>query len=161
MTTKWQRFSVDIPKSFTPNERIAISKGIVDHIRERSKKHIPLGGPGGKQAFPQYTKKYAEEKGVSRGSVDLILDDKMLKAMQLLSQKKGKLLIGYKNGSDENAKADGNHRGTYGKSSPIAGKARPFVGITKKDLKVIVDKFKKKPEEEIKRIASEVVAGVQ
>lgn len=156
MATKWQRFSVSIPKTIKPNERIALSEDIIKYIYNRSKKGRDVEG----KAFPQYTNEYAKYKGTSRGKVDLILEDKMLKSMKLISHKSGKLLIGYDNGSKENAKADGNNRGTYGNPAPLPGKARKFVGISKKDLNMLLDKYKKIPSEEIKRIAKETVEGI-
>lgn len=151
MATKWQRFSVNVPKSFNPNTRKALANDIVKHVRERSKSGKDING----KQFAIYSKTYATKKGVSRGAVDLILQDKMLRAMKQLSDAPGKILIGYKNGSKENAKADGNHRGTYGKQSPRPGKARKFVGISKKDLEVLVEKHKG-----IQKITKETVAGV-
>lgn len=151
MATKHQHFTVNVPKTLKPRRQIALAKDIIKHIRERSQKNKDMEG----KTFPQYSKVYAKKKGTSRGNVNLILDDKMLKAMKLLEKKPGKLDIGYDNGSKENAKADGNHRGTYGRRSPISGKARKFVGVSDKVLKQLVKK-----QTEIQRIASDVVKGI-
>jgi hypothetical protein len=51
-------------------------------------------------------------------------------------------MIGFENGTDENARADGNIRGTYGKPTPDSSKARDFLGISKEDLRrYILSKF--------------------
>lgn len=157
MGAKWQRFSVEVPKGLNPEMREAFADDVIKHIYERSKKNKSATGG----SFPMYTKKYAEQKGSSRTNVNLVLSDTMLKAMKLISHKSGKLLIGYSNGSTQNAKADGNQRGTYGQSAPIPGKARKFMGITKKDLRVIEKKYQVDPKKEIQRISEEVVAGVR
>ena len=65
----------------------------------------------------------------------------MLASLELLSEKNGQLNIGFKNGTLENSRAEGNILGTYGQSHPIRGKKRDFLGLTKKDLDTILDKY--------------------
>jgi hypothetical protein len=89
--------------------------------------------------FPKYTKAYADEKGVSRDSVDLFLEGDLLDELSLLNHKSGELVIGYEKGADINGKAEGNILGTYGQTEPIKGKQRDFLGITKSDLKTVID----------------------
>lgn len=137
MPTQWQRVRLEIPKQLKPVDREQVASEIIDFIIDRSKQGKNKNG----RNFPKYTKEYAKFKGVSRDAVDLTLDDEMLNEMQLLSHKSGELLIGYERGSDENAKADGNIRGTYGKPSPIPGKARDFLGISKTQLQRIVREY--------------------
>lgn len=144
MATKWQRVKLEIPKKLAPADREQVAFEIIDFIIDRSKQGKNKNG----RPFPRYTKEYAKAKGVGRGDVDLTLEDEMLEAMDLISHKSGELLIGYERGSDENAKADGNIRGTYGKPSPIPGKARDFLGITKTQLQRIVREYLRGQREE-------------
>jgi len=80
--------------------------------------------------------------GKSR-SVDLTLSGDMLAAIELLGHKKGQITVGYENGTDENARAEGNQLGTYGQKSPNPKKARAFLGIAKEDLEKILRSYEK------------------
>jgi len=141
--TKWQRKRLEIPKGFTPAERKKIGEKAIEHIIERSK--------DGKKAdnrskFPGYTEAYEKKKG--QKNVDLTLKDIMLKDMEVLSTRKtDSVVVGYKNNTKSNSKADGNIRGTYGKPTPDSKKARPFLDINKTQLKKIIKEVKKEREE--------------
>lgn len=157
MATKWQRFRVAIPTSLKPASRIALSRAIVDEIKERSLKNLSVNG---KNKFSKLNDNYAKKKGVPKGSrANMVLNDEMIDAMELISHRKGTLLMGYVNESDENAKADGNQRGTYGTSSPIPGKARDFMGINKAGLKRALAKADIVKTERA-RVSKEILEGV-
>ena len=130
MSAKWQRFRISAPDNFTPGMREALGREVTEFIRKRSE----AGKDKDNNKFAKYSKEYTKSldfnnAGKSKGNVNLTLSGDMLIALDVLSHKKGSILIGYKNGTEENAKADGNVRGTYGKPSPIPGKARDFMGI--------------------------------
>jgi len=74
-------------------------------------------------------------------NVDLTLSGDMLSALRLLNQSPGEITIGYESGSTDNAKADGNIRGTYGKPKANPSKARDFLGISKQELEIIKENF--------------------
>lgn len=133
MATKHQFVTIPIDPDFTRQERVAISADVIKFMIKRSKSGRAVNNRG----FPPYSKGYFK-----RGLVDLTLSDTMLKAMRLLATREGELDIGYVDGTRENGKADGNQRGTYGRRSPIPGKARKFLGITQKDLNVILKKHR-------------------
>lgn len=143
MSAKHQKFKISIPGAYTDDEREAIATEIMDHIRERTQdKHVDKDG----NKFPSYSKSYAnslnfKNAGKSKGSVDLTLSGDMLAAMKLLQSQRGKIVIGYEAGSIENAKADGNIRGTYGQDKGDPKKARDFLGISKKELSDILKKY--------------------
>lgn len=120
---------------------------IIDYIIERTSEgtgYNPSTGRPKNLKAVRYSKEYAEEKGVGRSDVDLILDGNMLNALQHLKSKSNsdELVIGYRAGSKENGKAEGNQTGSYGKPSPNPRKARPFLGLTKKDLDRLYREFK-------------------
>ena len=142
MATKWQRLSINIPKEFKPKQRENIAGRIIDHITERT---VKSGKDKNGKRFVRYTKEYAKKKGVGRGTVDLVDTFEMMTSIQLLSERSGKLIIGFEKGSKVNGKADGNIRGTYGRKSPLPGKARDFLGINLKQLEKIYDKIEQKP----------------
>lgn len=65
----------------------------------------------------------------------------MLADMQLLNHRAGEIVIGYENGSESNAKAEGNIRGTYGQKVPQKDKARDFLGIQDKELSKLLMEY--------------------
>jgi hypothetical protein len=141
MATEHQYFIIDIPKGFSDADRETIGEEVIDFIRERTKD----GKSWRNREFAGYSDSYAHSlnfkiAGKSKKDVDLTLSGDMLGALTLLDHRDGKLKIGYEKGSQENAIADGNIRGTYGKDKPV-GPKRDFLGITKTDLSRILDHF--------------------
>ena len=123
MAEKWQRIRLDIPDSLNKAERVDLASEIIDFIIDRTQDGLSVRN----KKFRRYTKEYAETKGVSPTDVDLTLTGDMLDDMRLLSEKKGSLLIGFSAGTFSNDKAAWNRE-----------TGRPFLGITKKDLKGLV-----------------------
>jgi len=146
MATEWQRFTVDVPRNLSASEREAIADEVIDFIRERTKD----GKSWRNREFAGYSDAYAKSlnfkiAGKSKGDVNLTQSGDTLGALTLLDHKTGQLVIGFEKGSQENAIADGNIRGTYGKATQT-GPKRDFLGITKTDLSRILDRFT--PEDE-------------
>ena len=136
MAAKWNRTRIFIGDGFKKADREAIATDIVNYIIERSKSGTGFNPETGRnKGFVRYSKEYAKRKGQS--NVDLTLSDQMLKDIRVLSMKTDSILIGFENGTESNAKADGNQTGSYGRS-PNPAKARPFLGLTKKDLNDIL-----------------------
>jgi hypothetical protein len=140
MPAKWQRIRIDIPEHFTPAQREYIADEIIEHIKTRSESGKDKNG----RAFKRYSKSYKEsidfEIAGKTAKVDLTLSGDMLADLSLLSHKKGSILIGYENGTEENARADGNITGSYGRKSGNIKKARDFLGIQPNKLKGIIKK---------------------
>lgn len=137
MAAKWQKFSITPPQDFTPAMRQVLGKEVTEFIRQRSEN----GKDKNNVNFKPYSKEYVKSQdfknaGKKEGDINLTLSGDMLATLDVLSERSDKIIIGFENHSDENKKADGNVRGTYGKSKPT-GKARDFMGITKKDLDII------------------------
>lgn len=148
MGAQWQRFRVNINEAYTADEREAIGEMIVESIRERVQNN---GTNKYGRALPGYSESYKNSlnfkiAGKSEGDVNLTLSGDMLGALTVLSHTKGSLLIGFENGTPENAKADGNIRGTYGQSKSV-GPKRDFLGIPKDDLRAILAEFPLKDDE--------------
>ena len=126
---------IKIPTKLTPSERVALADLVVDKIVDRTQiKQVDKKG----RSFARYTDEYADIKNTSKGDVDLTLSGAMLDALTLLSHESGSILIGYEKGTKQNAKADGNIRGTYGKARPNPRKARDFLGISRSDLSELI-----------------------
>jgi hypothetical protein len=142
VATKWQKTTVSVPTDWDPEERHFFGDMLVEYVRQRTEKGK---GPGG-ASFPSYSKEYADSldfkiAGKSKSKVDLTLSGDMLGAMDVLSTKRGKITYGFENGTEENAKADGNIRGTYGQSKPNSKKARKFLPLTKAELQNLMSQF--------------------
>lgn len=138
-----QKVKIEIPKDLPPEAREDLARKIITYIQERTateqKGYNPDTGRNYSLSRKPYTEKYAEKKGVGETDVDLLLSGDMLDAIELLTHRSGSITIGYPAGSDQNGKAEGNQKGTYGKSKPDPKKARPFLGISKGDLRRIID----------------------
>ena len=86
--------------------------------------------------FPSYNKDYAAEKGVSVGSVDLVLTGDMLDSF---SDNYAGDMVTISVNSSNAGKAHGNITGSYGKPSGVKSKARDFFGFkNKSDVSDIV-----------------------
>jgi hypothetical protein len=140
MATKWQRIKVDLSGyGLTSDEKDEVADLIVERIVDRTQKGKDKDG----ERFAKYSKTYKDSldfkiAGKSPSKVDLQLSGDMLAALSVLDKTRRSVTIGFEPGSEENAKADGNIRGTYGQSKPIAGKARDFLGITDRELDNII-----------------------
>lgn len=147
MPAKWQRIAIEIPDYLTPAEREQLGDDIIEAIKRRTEKGVDRNG----KKFPAYSKAYTESMdfkiaGKSKNSVDLQLSGDMLASINLLSHRKGKLLIGFENGSDENARADGNITGSYG-GSPNPKRARDFLGLPDSELDKILSHYERSEDE--------------
>jgi hypothetical protein len=149
MANKWTREKIKLPKTLKPKERVQIAEVVINHIINRT----TAGQDRNNKDFPKYTAKYADEKGVGTGEVDLILSGEMLESIELISHKSGEIIIGYKDPSDELAgKVEGNRIGSYG-GEPNSKKARDFLGIASDDLEVLIDAYQS--EEELEPLTDE------
>ncbi len=140
MGAKHQKIKIKIPKEYSPVFREAIAVEVIQFIQKRTQKGLDKND----KPFVPYSKGYKKSidfKIAGKSSkVDLVLSGDMLASINLLKQSKGELEIGFKRGTEENAKADGNIRGTYGQSKST-GKRRDFLGISREDLKKILSKY--------------------
>ncbi len=152
MATKHQKIKIEIPKGFDPSTRREIAEDIAEFIRDRTESGYGFKN-GRKFKFPAYSKEYVKSldfkiAGKTKANVDLTLSGDMLASLDLLDHGDGYVVIGFEKGSDENAKADGNIRGTYGRPSPDEKKARPFLGLSNRDLDKILSRHKDKQKHE-------------
>jgi len=139
---KWQKIDIEIPDGIDPKDRAKLADDIIEFIVDRTKK----GYDKHNSKFPKYSKEYIASldfkiAGKSKSRIDLTLSGDMLAALKVIKTTDGKITIGFDKGSDENARADGNIRGTYGAPSPNRSKARDFLGIKDADLERIVSEY--------------------
>lgn len=136
-----QLVEIKIPEELTPRERKQFALEIIETIQRRTE-----SGTGVRKAgtgfttykFPGYSKSYIESDafrayGKSPNRVDLTLTGDMLSSLELLDHWPGSVVIGFRDGTEENAKAEGNQLGSYG-GSPNPRKARKFLGATRAEI---------------------------
>jgi len=142
MANKETKLTLEVPSYFSAGQRAEVAKQAIEFIQERSKSGYNVEGKDWAGKAGKYTDAYAKKKGVSSGGpVDLALSHDMLDAMKYFPSlsSKGQITVGYKKGTKQERKAEGNILGTYGQPKPIPGKARPFLDILQKDLQKIID----------------------
>ena len=161
----WMKTKIKIDEEYTKKQREAIAFDIIERIVDRTvNDNVDKDG----KPFPKYSKSYIKSLDFKIAGktkkVNLTLSGDMLADMQLLSSKKGEITIGFKNGTDNNAKAEGNIKGSYGKSVGDPKKARDFLGLTKGELDILTEKYplddKIALRERVAQI-SELVAGAE
>lgn len=144
-----QKTIIKIPSTYKPSERLAIGAEIIDYIIDRTKS----GKDKNNKPFPGYSKEYVKSlefkiAGKSKGNVNLTLSGEMLESMKVLNHRSGEIIIGFDKDDENNGKAEGNIKGTYGSTTPKPGKKRDFLGIDKDDLKdKILSQFPEKDKE--------------
>jgi hypothetical protein len=134
----WQKTRIEVPEDLTPQQREEAANQMVDLMAEKAQNGEGIRRSGDRvrpRTFPAYTQEYIKFKGQSH--VDLVLSGDMLASLDVLSHKKGSVLIGFENGSKANAKAEGNITGSYGRS-PNPQKSRNFLGLMKSEINAIV-----------------------
>jgi hypothetical protein len=167
-----QKFTVNIPKGYTPEERRAIAREIIDFVYERT---TEKGLDKDNKKFAKYKKSYTGGVDFFRagksGNVDLVLSGEMMAELgQYLRERSGQITIGYDPGDKAlNGKVEGNVKGTYGNKKPVQS-PRDFLGIHQKDLQKILKKYPLNNEEErldrvrfikeLEESAEDIVAGL-
>lgn len=128
-----------MPEELTPDQITELGDLIVEKIVDRTLKGKDKDG----QRFPGYSKSYKESldfknAGKSASNVNLELSGDMLAALQVLKEGKTYIDVGFEEDTPENARADGNIRGTYGKQRGSKAKARNFLGISDDELRKLI-----------------------
>lgn len=136
MAAKHQYFDLPIPKGMPADVADDFADDVIEFIKRRSESGKDKDG----NKFVKYTPDYASKKGVARNAVDLTLSGDMLASIDKLEQKRNRIRIGFEKGSEENAKAEGNILGSYGRT-PNPAKARDFLGISERDYRRILKKY--------------------
>ena len=117
----------------TRDEAQAFAQEAIERIIERSQSGVDVNG----RQFKEYTKEYAEEKGVSRGDVDMTLfGDMLLSIDSRISGDRVRIEIP----SGEAPKAYGHISGFKGHPTIPQGKyKRDFFGLTKDEAEQIAE----------------------
>ncbi len=140
---KQQKFTLKLPDGYSKAEQEAIATEVIDFIIDRTQKK---NKDKRNRDFKPYSKEYAGSldfkiAGKSKNKVDLTLSEEMLNELKLVKNRLGEVEIGYDGRRSKlNGKVEGNILGTYGQKKST-GKARDFLGITKKDLDTILENY--------------------
>jgi len=120
----------------TRDEAQAFAQEAIERIIERSQSGTDVNG----KQFKEYTKEYAEEKGVSRGDVDMTLfGDMLLSIDSRISGDRVRIEIP----SSESAKAYGHITGFKGHPTIPQGKyKRDFFGLSRNEAEQIAESVK-------------------
>lgn len=158
---KQQKFQLDLPEQYSRRELLSIGQEVIDAIVDRSQnKHVDKNG----KPFPEYSKSYEGSLNFKNagktGDVDLTLSGDMLAALQILNVGKGKLVIGFEKGT-ENDKAEGNILGTYGSKKENPKKARDFLGVQPKEIDSILEKYPIDRQEYSQQLVDFVFGGIK
>ena len=149
----WIKKEFIIPDLSTEDSE-AVAEELLNYIVERSKQGKGIDG----EKFPGYSdayKKSLDFKAAGKSSkVNLTLSGEMLDSLEVLSAKKGKIVIGFQKGSEMNARAEGNILGTYGQKTPNEKKARNFLEISESELAKMIKKSDAIPKEIRKEVYS-------
>ena len=148
MGAGWQKFDVDIPENISAFDRKVMAEEIIEYIRKRTENSKDKYGIN----FTKYSSEYMDSLDFKiagkTSKVNLKQTGDMLAAIQLLSDKKGKLTIGFEKGTLENDKADGHITGNIGVKRDFLG----FSGSEEnKKLKNIISKYKERSSKAIEQ----------
>lgn len=152
--TEHQYFDLVLPKGLSKDQREAIAAEVIAYIRERTLEGKLFNEETGREF--KYSKGYSKaykdsvafRAGEKGSTVNLTLSGDMLAALDIIKNTEGLVRIGYQKGSLENAKADGNIRGTYGKATENSKLAKPFLGISDAKLREFLKNYKNPDEAE-------------
>lgn len=158
----WIKTKIPVPDSLTVSQRRELAVNIILYIQERSIE----GRDKNEEKFPNYSRPYADRKGVSIGDVDLTDTGDMLGSLTLLESTMGSITIGFpRSDRDLNGKAEGNILGSYGRE-PDRTKARDFLGIDETILEAFISAEEDSEDEEeitdkdIERAAKEAARSI-
>lgn len=111
----------------TIDEKVEFLDMARNEIIDRTQQGRDING----RRFKNYTKDYAEFKGVDRNDVDLTLFGTMLNSIDTEIQGDNVVI---KMADDQTGKAHGNITGSYGQPTGNNAKARDFFGLNRKDI---------------------------
>jgi hypothetical protein len=130
-----QTFTFKLPRGYSEDDLPDIADDVIQFIKDRCA--VGFGVRSGKvYQFPGYNPDYQKNVKGGQARVDLLLSGEMLDAIEVLSIDGREVTIGF-NDEEQNAKAEGNQLGSYGRA-PNPRKARKFLGLTVEEREAIL-----------------------
>lgn len=139
-----QKVRIDIPSDIDAFGRQFIGEQIVDFIQDRTGNGKGINN----KPFTRYSSSYVEsddfkDAGKS-GTVNLEQTGDMMSDLSVLSHTVGSILIGYKDGTPENERAEWLISPERNDKTGHTNPRRDFLGIAQKDLDNIINEFRKR-----------------
>ena len=130
---------IKIPKKIgklNPKTRKLLAEGLIDHIRDRTRK-----GQGKNEKPWKYSRARKYSKDYKKlPPVNLLDTEAMLNAIEIIKSTPNQINIGIKSSNKEYGKAKGNILGSYGKK-PDPKKARNFLELGRNDINKVINKM--------------------
>lgn len=137
---------IDIPSGLNEDQRIELGRRIIEEVQTRTSKGIDKTG----KAFPAYSKEYkasVDFKNAGKSSkVNLESTGDMLAELEVLNVGATSILIGYETGDSLAGQVEGNTIGSFGQKSGNPRKARDFIGLPQKTVKLLVEEVVSDPQ---------------
>jgi len=129
----------NIPLSWDASQRDYAAQLIIEKIQANTTKGLDKNG----DSFSKYSNEYKHSVDFHNADksnrVNLQLTGDMLNSIEVIQSLPGKLIIGYPTGSKMAGQVEGNQIGSYG-HKPNEAHARPFLGLPKEQLDLIIAK---------------------
>jgi hypothetical protein len=159
----WIKKEIFLPSDYSSDDAETVAEEILKYIVDRTKDgkgvdNKPWSGEAGKYS-ESYKKSLEFKIGRKSNRVNLTLSSEMLDSLEILSAKKGKIVIGYEKGSEMNGRAEGNILGTYGSQTPNPSKARNFLELSNNELSKVLKNLDILPRDLQNQIAKQAKAG--
>lgn len=140
-----QTFTIEVDDKYSASDREAIAEDVIDEIVDNTLAQKDRYG----KKMASLSKNYAKfkRKVVGNAKANIKFTGETLGAMQFIKSKsgKGKITVGYKAGTNANAKSKGQITGE------ATGKVRDFLGLPDKQVNSILNKYPVEDTAEAKR----------
>jgi hypothetical protein len=155
----WIKKEILLPKDYDDDDANTVAEELLSFIVERSKKGQGSDG----ELFPAYSDSYKKSNAFKLGDksskINLTLSGEMLDSLQVLSARKGKIVIGFeKDDERNNSVAEGNILGSYG-GEANKSRARNFMELSDKELAKVIRSLDILPRDIQNEIAKQARAG--
>lgn len=126
---------IPVPNDWSPSDKRAFGKQVVQFIKERTDRGVDVNG----NKFAGYSESYVnsldfKNAGKSKGEVNLRLTNEMMDTLDVVSVSSDEVWVGFEQGTAPNDKAAWAAAGDNGPS-------RKFLGIKDADLAAMIDRF--------------------
>lgn len=141
----WTYRTIKVSKKYNADERRAIAAEIVEYIKQRTKSGKGKDNKSWAPPANKYSKAYKEsldfKQKVDKSKVNLTLSGDMLDSIKIIRNQEGEITIGIPKSDEDYGKAEGNIRGSYGKSRGSSAKARDFMSFSAREKRDILKNF--------------------
>lgn len=128
-----------IPNKLDEEQRVLLADLIIKEIINRTTvKKIDVKSRRFKSYSEEYMDSFEFRIAGKSSRPDLKLTGSMINSLGLISHSTGQITVGYDPGDEEAGKVEGNQIGSYGKPFGDPSKARKFLGLPQRVLRVLI-----------------------